>query len=88
MRVVLDDYHLVDSRQVHDSLAFLLEHRPPALRFVLASRSDPPLPLARLRAHGQLAELRAADLCFTAEEATALMRAGCPAICRTAPCRR
>ena len=78
VRVVLDDYHLVESRQVHESIAFLLEHRPPALRFVLASRSDPPLPLARLRAHGQLAELRATDLRFTAEEATALMRAGVP----------
>ena len=48
--LVLDDYHLIDAQPVHASLAFLLEHRPPGLRLVLASRSDPPLPLARLRA--------------------------------------
>jgi ATP/maltotriose-dependent transcriptional regulator MalT len=72
--LVLDDYHLVDARQVHASLAFLLEHLPPGLHLVLASRSDPPLPLARLRAHGQLAELRTDDLRFTAEEAAALLR--------------
>ena len=76
MRLVLDDYHLIDSQPVHDSLAFLLEHRPPALRLVLASRTDPPLPLARLRGHGRLAELRGTDLCFTAEEAAGLLRAG------------
>jgi len=76
VRMVLDDYHLIDAQPVHDSLAFLLEHRPAALRLVLASRTDPPLPLARLRAHGQLAELRGADLCFTAEEAAELLHAG------------
>ncbi len=72
--LVLDDYHLINARQVHASLAFLLEHLPPGLHLVLASRSDPPLPLARLRARGQLAELRADDLRFTAEEAAALLR--------------
>ncbi|HJZ00862.1 MAG TPA: AAA family ATPase, partial [Streptosporangiaceae bacterium] len=72
--LVLDDYHLVDARQVHVSLAFLLEHLPPGLHLVLASRSDPPLPLARLRARGQLAELRTGDLRFTAEEGAALLR--------------
>ena len=72
--LVLDDYHLINARQVHASLAFLLEHLPPGLHLVLASRSDPPLPLARLRARGQLAELRTADLRFTAEEAAALLR--------------
>ena len=72
--LVLDDYHLIDSQPVHGSLLFLLEHLPPGLRMVLASRSDPPLPLARLRAGGQLAELRAAELCFTADEAAALLR--------------
>jgi LuxR family maltose regulon positive regulatory protein len=59
---------------VHASVGFLLEHRPPGLRLVLASRSDPPLPLARLRARGQLTELRAADLRFTVDEAAALLR--------------
>ena len=72
--LVLDDYHLIDARQVHESLLFLLEHLPPGLHLVLASRSDPPLPLARLRAVGQLAELRAPDLRFNAEEAAALLR--------------
>jgi len=59
---------------VHESLEFLVEHLPPGLHLVLASRADPPLPLARLRAAGQLAELRAADLRFTADEAAALLR--------------
>jgi LuxR family transcriptional regulator, maltose regulon positive regulatory protein len=71
--LVLDDYHLIDAQAVHASLEFLLQHRPPGLRPVLASRSDPPLPLARLRARGQLAELRAAELRFTAEEAAAVL---------------
>ena len=68
------DYHLIDAQPVHASLAFLLEHLPPGLHLVLASRADPPLPLARLRARGQLAELRTADLRFTAAEAAALLR--------------
>jgi len=72
--LVLDDYHLVDSGPVHESVAFLLENLPPGLRVVVSSRSDPPLPLARLRARGQLAELRAADLRFTPEEAAGLLR--------------
>jgi LuxR family maltose regulon positive regulatory protein len=71
--LVLDDYHLVDSGPVHESVAFLLENLPPGLRMVVSSRADPPLPLARLRARGQLAELRAADLRFTSEEAAALL---------------
>ena len=72
--LVLDDYHLIDAQPVHASLAFLLEHLPPGLHLVLASRADPPLPLARLRAGAQLAELRTADLRFSAEEAAALLR--------------
>jgi LuxR family maltose regulon positive regulatory protein len=71
--LVLDDYHLVDSGPVHESVAFLLENLPPGLRVVVSSRADPPLPLARLRARGQLAELRTADLRFIAEEAAALL---------------
>jgi hypothetical protein len=62
--LILDDYHLIDAQPVHASLEFLLEHRPPGLRLVLTSRVDPPLPLARLRVRGQLAELRAAQLRF------------------------
>ena len=72
--LVLDDYHLTDAQQVHEPLAFLLEQLPPGVHLELASRADPPLPLARLRAGGQLAELRAGDLRFTAEEAAALLR--------------
>jgi LuxR family maltose regulon positive regulatory protein len=71
--LVLDDYHLVDSGPVHASVAFLLENLPPGLRVVVSSRAEPPLPLARLRARGQLAELRAADLRFTGQEAAALL---------------
>jgi ATP/maltotriose-dependent transcriptional regulator MalT len=71
--LVLDDYHLVDSGPVHESVAFLLENLPPDLRVVVSGRADPPLPLPRLRARGQLAELRAVDLRFTPEEAAALL---------------
>ncbi len=74
VRLVLDDYHAISAQPVHTSLEFLLEHRPPGLDLVLASRSDPPLSLARLRARGQLTELRAADLRFTAGEAGALLQ--------------
>ena len=79
--LILDDYHLVDSGPVHDSVAFLLENLPPGLRVVVSGRADPPLPLARLRARGQLAELRVADLRFTAEEAVALFRERRDPIC-------
>jgi LuxR family transcriptional regulator, maltose regulon positive regulatory protein len=72
--LVLDDYHLIDAQPVHRPLAYLLEHLPPGLRLVLASRSDPPLALPRLRAGGQLAELRADDLRFSADEARSLLR--------------
>ena len=72
--LVLDDYHVISSQAVHESLAFLLEHRSPGICVVLASRSDPPLPLARLRARDQLTEVRAAELRFTSDEAAALLR--------------
>lgn len=71
--LVLDDYHVVDSAEVHEALAFLLDHLPDRLHLVIATRSDPPLPVARLRARGQLVEVRAADLRFTAEEADAFL---------------
>ncbi len=73
--LVLDDYHLVDAGPVHESVAFLLENLPPGLLLVVSGRADPPLPLARLRARGQLAELRAAELRFSTEEAAALLGA-------------
>jgi LuxR family transcriptional regulator, maltose regulon positive regulatory protein len=72
--LVLDDYHLIESRAVHESLGLLLEHLPAGLRLALACRADPPLPLARLRVGGELAEVRAAELRFTEEEAAALLR--------------
>jgi LuxR family transcriptional regulator, maltose regulon positive regulatory protein len=71
--LVLDDYHLVHDPAVHAAVAFLLDHLPPALHLVIASREDPPLPLARLRARRQLVEVRAADLGFDVEEAAALL---------------
>jgi LuxR family maltose regulon positive regulatory protein len=67
--LVLDDYHLTDSKPVDEALTFLIEHLPPHMHLVIATREDPHLPLARLRARGQLTELRAADLRFTPEEA-------------------
>ncbi len=66
--LILDDYHLLGSPAIHAAVAFLLEHCPENLRIVLGSRSDPPLPLARLRARRQLLEIRAADLRFTPDE--------------------
>ncbi|HEX5877979.1 MAG TPA: LuxR C-terminal-related transcriptional regulator [Actinomycetota bacterium] len=68
LTLVWDDYHLADTAEVSDSVALLLEHRPPQLHLVLSTRADPALPLSRLRARGQLVEFRAADLRFTAEE--------------------
>jgi LuxR family transcriptional regulator, maltose regulon positive regulatory protein len=73
--LVVDDYHLIEAAPVHASVGLLLERLPPQLRLILASRSDPPLPLARLRGGGQLIELRTADLRFTAEEAGAVLHA-------------
>ena len=67
--LVLDDYHVIDAKSVNQAFAFLLEHLPPRMRLVIATREDPQLPLARLRARGQLTELRAADLRFTPTEA-------------------
>ena len=67
--LVLDDYHVIDSKPVDNALTFLLEHLPPQMHLVIATREDPHLPLARLRARGQLTELRAADLRFTPAEA-------------------
>jgi len=71
--LVLDDYHVIEEPQVQDKMAYLVEHLPPQIRLVIASRADPALPLARLRARGQLVEIRAADLRFTLDEATAYL---------------
>ncbi|MEJ2711559.1 MAG: hypothetical protein P8074_28380 [Anaerolineales bacterium] len=71
--LVLDDYHLIASPAIHSALAYLLEHLPENLRLALGSRSDPPLPLARLRARGQLLELRTAGLRFSPGEIASFM---------------
>lgn len=71
--LVLDDYHLIETREVHDGIAFLLEHLPSQVHLLIATRADPPLPLARMRARGELIEVRADDLRFTAEEAAAYL---------------
>jgi LuxR family transcriptional regulator, maltose regulon positive regulatory protein len=67
--LVLDDYHTTDSKTVNNALTFLLEHMPPQMHLVITTREDPNLPLARLRAHHQLTELRAVDLRFSTAEA-------------------
>jgi LuxR family maltose regulon positive regulatory protein len=72
--LILDDYHVVDSPPVGQALTFLVEHMPPQMHLVIATREDPPLPLARLRARGQLTELRAADLRFTPAEAADFLK--------------
>ncbi len=71
--LVLDDYHLIDSHEINEGVAFLLEHLPAQAHVVISTRSDPDLPLARWRARGELVEIRAADLRFTSVEATAYL---------------
>jgi LuxR family maltose regulon positive regulatory protein len=72
--LVLDDYHVIEARDVHDGVTFLLDHLPPQIHLVIATRADPPWPLARLRARGELVEVRAADLRFAPDEAAAYLR--------------
>ncbi|HEX6555398.1 MAG TPA: LuxR C-terminal-related transcriptional regulator [Ktedonobacteraceae bacterium] len=72
--LVLDDYHVITIDPVQRGMTFLLEHLPPQLHLILATRTDPPLPLARLRAQGQLCEVRAADLRFDTEEVSTFMQ--------------
>jgi LuxR family maltose regulon positive regulatory protein len=71
--LVLDDYHVIDAQDIQDGMAFLLDHLPPRMHVVLATRADPGLPLARLRGRGELVEVRAADLRFTPDEAAAYL---------------
>ncbi|TFC01915.1 LuxR C-terminal-related transcriptional regulator [Cryobacterium sp. MDB2-33-2] len=73
MVLVLDDFHLIEDGTIRDGLVFLIDHLPPNLHLAILSRSDPLLPLARLRARGELTELRAADLRFTPDEAAAFL---------------
>jgi len=67
--LVLDDYHVIQTQTIHQVVNFLLEHRPPSMHMVIATRSDPPLPLAKMRARSDILELRLADLRFTDQEA-------------------
>ena len=72
--LVLDDYHFVTADPIHRGMVYLVEHLPPQMHLLLATRADPPLPLARLRARGQLCEIRAGDLRFGAAEASAFLQ--------------
>ncbi|TCC63246.1 tetratricopeptide repeat protein [Kribbella pittospori] len=71
--LVLDDYHLADGPEIQPGMVFLVEHLPPQVQLLISTRADPALPLARLRARGELVEIRAADLRFTVDEATAYL---------------
>ncbi|HEX3207046.1 MAG TPA: helix-turn-helix transcriptional regulator, partial [Propionibacteriaceae bacterium] len=82
--LVLDDYHVIDAREVQDGMAFLLEQLPAQIHLVIAGRADPALQLARLRGRGELIEVRAADLRFTPEEVAAYLN-GAMGLALTAP---
>lgn len=71
--IVLDDYHVIENETIHNAIAFLLEHLPPQIHIIIATRADPPLPLARLRARDQLVELRGGDLIWNTAEAAAFL---------------
>jgi len=73
LTLVLDDYHRVTSAAAHEALGFLLQHQPPSMHLVISTREDPPLPLAQLRARGQVTEIRERDLRFTGQEAAAFL---------------
>src|SRR5204862_4689297 len=74
--LLLDDYHVISERTVHAQLSFLLEHQPPHVHLLLLSRSDPPLPLPRLRARGEGLEVGAEELRATVEEPAAYLSDG------------
>jgi LuxR family transcriptional regulator, maltose regulon positive regulatory protein len=71
--VALDDYHVIDTPAVHEAVSFLLDNLPPHVTLAMTARADPPLPLSRLRARGELVEVRAGDLRFTPDEAEAFL---------------
>ncbi len=71
--LALDDYHVIDAAAVHEAVTFLLDNLPPQVTLAITTRADPPLPLSRLRARGELVEVRAADLRFTTDEAEAFL---------------
>ena len=71
--LILDDYHLITAQPIHDALTFLVDHLPDRMQVAVATRADPPLPLARLRGRAELTELRQSDLRFTRDEAGAFL---------------
>ena len=71
--LILDDYHVIETHSIHKALTFILDHLPATMHLVIATRIDPPLPLARLRGRGQLTEMRIADLRFTNDEAATFL---------------
>lgn len=78
--LILEDYHMITSPQIHESLTFLLDHLPAVFHLIVITRVDPPLPLARLRARGDLCELHAEDLRFSQEETAIFLRQALPAV--------
>ncbi|MGD8405426.1 MAG: hypothetical protein PVJ21_17345, partial [Anaerolineales bacterium] len=74
--LVLDDYHVIESKEVDDALVFLLEHAPTQMHLIITTRENPPLPLARYRVRNELTEVRAADLRFTPVEAAEFLNQG------------
>jgi LuxR family maltose regulon positive regulatory protein len=72
--LVLDDYHVIRAMPIHEQLDFLVEHHPPEMHLIIATREDPPLPLPRLRARAQMVEIRQADLRFSLEECGDFLR--------------
>jgi LuxR family maltose regulon positive regulatory protein len=75
LTLVLDDYHVIDSQPIHDSLNLFIDRIPQQVRMIVTTRADPPLFLSRRRARSELTEIRTADLCFTTEEATEFLNA-------------
>ena len=74
LALILDNYHLIELQPIHDSVAFLLDHAPPQMHLVISTRKEPPLPLARLRANGQMIEVTATDLSFGSDETVAFFK--------------
>jgi LuxR family transcriptional regulator, maltose regulon positive regulatory protein len=74
--LVLDDYHVINSQEIHKAITFIIDHLPPQIHLLLTTRIDPPLPLAKLRGRGQLTEIRQADLRFSEEETVAFLKQG------------
>jgi LuxR family maltose regulon positive regulatory protein len=72
--VVLDDYHLIESQQIHDGITYLIEHLPVQVHMVIAARADPPLPLAHFRGKGMMLEIRTDDLRFTLDDTASLLK--------------